>query len=142
MALFSPGQILTANSMNSIDTRITTWESFAKPKSDIPVVTGVASGWTISIDTCFRQYGTCHLAVELTPSTALAAGNIANIALFTLPAGYTPRYHHFGIITDIIGHCTIGSTGVVTLTGIAFPWSANQTYVMRAEYMNIGYINS
>ena len=134
MALFSTGQILTAAQMNSLDTRISAWEQFAQYHSDLPAVSNVASGWTVNMVTCYRQYGLCTFAATLTPSAAIAAGNISNINIFTIPTSYAPHFTTYAFNSDVVGQFTITGGGQVSLAGLAIAWPAGLAATLRTTY--------
>lgn len=81
-----------------------------------------------------RRMGMCAFNVDLAPNVTIAAGDITNINLFTLPAGFRPVRGAQGNISNIGASITINASGVFTLDSLERAWGAGENRNLRAHY--------
>lgn len=99
-----------------------------------PDVTDVDSRFTAATPGFARRLGMCAFNIDLTPNVNIAAGNISNIALFTLPAGFRPARVAPATIPDINATVQIAATGVTSLASLEYAWNSGELRNLRAHY--------
>lgn len=100
----------------------------------IPALTDVDSRFTVGTVGCSRRMGMCAIGIPLTPNVDIAPGNIANINLFTAPAGFRPVRFVVAAIPDIGALINIGADGIFSLNSLERTWPAGSVWSIRCHY--------
>lgn len=108
------------------------WRAFSAIDTSFPGASA-ASGWSVNISFVQRRYGRAFINGSVTPNHAVAAGNISNETMFTLPAGFRPPNTLVGVIAEVDGVFSISGGGVVTLTCLGVAMAANTARAIRIE---------
>jgi len=99
-----------------------------------PTLTNIASGWTVTVVSCFRRYDYCVLTLDAKPSKDPGTGNITNITLCQVPVGFRPvttvpqAHYETGAVTFI------SDAGNIQITAIAYPWGTSAARRMVFSY--------
>ena len=100
-----------------------------------PTLSGVASGWTVSIGTAIRQYGRCIIYASANPTAAPSTGNIADISLCTIQDGWRPATLANGRINNVNAGLSLATNGALTITDIQNAWGAGSAYSFVLDYL-------
>ncbi|MFK0069761.1 hypothetical protein [Streptomyces sp. NPDC091046] len=124
------------------------WELYRPPAAATEVITSgvtMKSGWALLLFQARRRDGVCTITVEArrTGSTIVptSSGNITDLPVCTLPAGWRPPIHYEGNVSDGYGagECTFNPDGDALIrtwsTGGQISNDPQNTYRLSATFV-------
>jgi len=107
---------------------------FAPIDNSLPTVSSVDSDFTVTVPTCRRYRGRCHILINMTPKVNIGLGNITDIVICVLPVGFRPPIMVSGTANNIGANMQIGSDGRVVIADVAYTWNAGTQRNLYLEY--------